>query len=73
MKTRTCEMTFEKQELFIEYEFEPALPATEIDPSWGPVYSVRSIYINGSQHDGLELIDPAVIHWIEAELASRGE
>jgi len=73
MDIRTCEITFEKQKLLIKYEFEPALAATEIDPPWGPVYSVLSVFINGSNDDGLELIDPAVIHWIEAELASRGE
>jgi len=47
METRTCEMTFEKQKLLIKYEFEPALAATEIDPPWGPVYSVLSVFING--------------------------
>jgi hypothetical protein len=50
-------------------EFEPAEPATDIDPAWPAIVTVYALHIDGSQKDCLEIINPAIVQRIEKMIA----
>ena len=47
-------------------EVEPAEHATDISPSWPTIVTVWRLYLEGSDKDVIDVIDPAVIQRIEA-------
>lgn len=51
-----------------EYEYEPAERATRNEPGYDAIVTVCSVHIDGSDKDAIELVDPAVVHAIEASV-----
>ena len=49
-------------------EVEYGEPATEISPSWPNIVTIFELYIDGSDKDCIDIIDPAIIQRIEAML-----
>ena len=62
-------VNYEGYQLTAAYEYE----APDPDVGMGAVYTVISASINNSPFDAYELINPAVIQWIEAQIASKHE
>lgn len=56
-----------------EYEYEPAIPGSLIDPPWGPVVTIIDIYIDGSKENAYGMLNPDTISYLEEELMSQHE
>lgn len=54
--------------LFCVYEYEAPQPADNINPAWEGCVTVCEVYINGSEHDAHELLNPALIQRIESAI-----
>jgi hypothetical protein len=51
------------------YEYESPLAADDINPAWEGMVTVCEVYVNGSEHDAHELLNPALIQRIESDIA----
>jgi hypothetical protein len=47
-------------------EVEPAEKATDISPAWPTIVTVWRLYLEGSDKDVIDVIDPAIVQRIEA-------
>jgi hypothetical protein len=52
-------------------EVEPGEPATDISPAWPTIVTVYELYIDGSDKNCIEIINPAVIQQIEHMIAEE--
>ena len=52
-------------------EIEPAELATTLEQGWPQVAVVMEVYINQSAFNAYEIINPSIIHTIEAELSAE--
>ena len=50
------------------YELEPYEPADELGPALLPIATVISLFMNKGTLDVYEVINPAIVHIIEAQL-----
>ena len=73
MSIHTYNKNFYGYTLTGTYEYEPAIPGSLIDPPWGPVVTIIDIYINGSDEDAHDLINPTTIQYLEEELMQDHE
>ena len=70
--SKNCfEYEYEGYKLTGEYDFEEGFVGDNVDESYDPICSVYLIFINGSKENAYELVSPAVIHWIEEQLAKN--
>jgi hypothetical protein len=52
-------------------EVEPGEPATDISPAWPTIVTVYELYIDGSDKNCIDIINPAVIQQIEHMIAEE--
>ena len=50
-----------------QYEYEAPDPEVGL----GAIYTVVSLNVNDSQFDAMSLVDPAVVQWIEDQIAAK--
>jgi hypothetical protein len=62
----TYKTQWDGYDLFCVYEYEPPLPADDINPAWEGFVTICEVYINNSTNDALNLLDPALIQNLEA-------
>jgi hypothetical protein len=52
-------------------EVEPGEPASDTSPAWPTIVTVVELYIDGSDKNCIEIINPAVIQQIEHMIAEE--
>lgn len=62
---------YEDYELEGIVDIEPSEPATQIDPAYPAIATLLEVFINGSKHNAIEILSPALIHMIEQKIAEE--
>jgi hypothetical protein len=50
-------------------EVEPSEPATDTSPAWPTIVTVYELYIDGSDKDCIDIINPSIVQRIEHMIA----
>jgi len=65
---RTYDTTLDGYKFLCFYDYEPEIAADELNPKWDAVVTITEVFINDSKEYAYELVNPAVIQQIEAEI-----